>query len=503
MSDDSILTPEHIKTIARFMVSGGLMGAGVGGASALINYLRNLNRDTRSDDDDTLYIYRDPSAVKSAAADAWSHPIEATGEAAGRLAKWLAATGWDVGKSLVSGIGEGAGAAADEVSNMVANPTTAGLADVAALVSALGGYSLIKKLHAKYEKDKAQDELDKAQMTYLEGQGYKKASADEPVNLSGIDHFGGLTVALPLILMLAAGAGTKKYLDMQYPITKKMPKEPRRIEVIDKPDSDAAEYDEPSETYNKTASATELALHLIDQTGSDRSDVRNLISAIARDGVTEFKKAAQNAGFFNALELVKGASASESSPEARHVAITYLAHSPAMATQVGVVAAGEVAEMFPSLYKTAYALDEQTSAALVGVAEEVGSAIRAERAFDLGMFADDVVKSAAAGAHSTNAADSMEKWLNANAGKLRPATRGDEDESTGTSGEEAGIVDPNSPSRPTSMKQLLMTGKTGRTHTDSSKLDVIDQFLNPQRKQEEDTTKSTEEHGKGFMSPTV
>lgn len=497
--DDSLLTPEHIKAIARFIVGGGLVGAGVGGVGALTQYLKRLGKDAREEDDDVMYVYRDPGVKSANAPDAFHDPVGATGAALGNVTTSATKGVVDVFKQLAKGLAEGSSDALNDAKSLVADPTAAGLATTAALISALGGYSLVRKLYAKYDKNKAQEELDSAQRAYLSEQGYKEASVKgDSYQPSGLDFVGGAAVAIPLITLLSAAVATNTYLDMQYPKQKKMPKGPRRVEIINTP---APPIENPDgDVTLKQACATELALHMIDAAGSETSDVRNLITSIARDGVTEFKKAASAMGFFQAVDLTKGASASDTDDAARLMAITYLAHSPSTSAQVGVMAAGELAESYPSIYKTACALDSDKQDALLGVASVLGASIRAERGISLGLATGDLAKEAAA-QDNAMPTDATEKWLNINAKNSRPATRGDADESTGTSGEEAGIADPDSPSRAHSSKQLLMTGKTGRTHLDSNKLDAIDRFLSATKEKPAPTPKET---GKsGFISPIV
>ena len=59
-----------------------------------------------------------------------------------------------------------------------------------------------------------------------------------------------------------------------------------------------------------------------------------------------------------------------------------------------------------------------------------------------------------------------------------PATEGNSDESTGTSGQEAGIHDPNSPSRKSTSK-IISSGKTARKFMDETPPDEIDKILLP------------------------
>lgn len=499
-SDESLFTKEHVKTILRHMAGAGMLGLGAGGIYGLVHYLAGLERDKREADDDTLYIYKDPNALsKSAEANvsAYDDLSTATGEYGGKLLSGAGDALASLVNGLASGAADGLNRAANGAKELIADPAAAGVATALSVLTALGGFSLARKAYAKYEKEKAQKDLDNAQLALFNAEGYKKAAAEGEYSPSGIDYLAGSTVALPLLLLVASGVATNKYLKMQYPLKKKLPKPPRRIEVIDSPEDVAG-----ADTYEKRAAATEFALHMIDAAGRADSDVRNVISAVARDGVNEFKKAASAMGLVSALNMVKGAS-HDTDPAARHVAISYLAHSPMLSPQIGVVAAGELAETYPTLFKAAAFVSNEVESSLYGVAATLGAAIRCERACQLGIIPADFDKEAAASSNGGPSVDeSLEKWLNANAQNRRPATRGDSDESTGTSGEESGISDPDSPSRPTSTKQVLLSGKTGRTHTDSTKLDVIDNFFQPTKKEAPgDKGEEPADQQGGFKSP--
>lgn len=501
--DESLFTKEHVKTILRHMAGAGILGLGAGGIYGLVHYLAGLEKDKREADDDTLYIYKDPNALNKSASDSVS-AYDDFGTAAGELAgKGLTGTGnllARLAKGVTEGAAEGLNQAANGVKDLVADPAAAGVATALSVLTALGGFSLARKAYAKYEKEKVQKDLDNAQLALFNAEGYKKAAAEagEEFSPTGVDYLaGGVTVGLPLLLLVASGVATNQYLKMQYPLKKKLPKPPRRIEVIDSPEDVAG-----ADTYEKRAAATEFALHMIDAAGRADSDVRNVISAVARDGANEFKKAASAMGLISALNMVKGAS-HDTDPAARHVAISYLAHSPMLSPQIGVVAAGELAETYPTLFKAAASASDEVESSLYGVAATLGASIRRERACQLGIIPDDFDKEAAVSTKGGPSVDeSLERWLNVNAQNRRPTTKGDSDESTGTSGEEAGISDPDSPSKPTSTKQVLLSGKTGRTHTDSTKLDVIDNFFQPTKKEAPgDKGEEPSDQQGGFKSP--
>lgn len=508
MANDSYFTPEQLKLLARVAAGGGLLGVGVGGGAALMGYLKRLTENKTSKDDDVLYVYKDQDQIKSSAAkqagileDAVRGTIsfgKSTADALG--AGWRGVT--HAGEKL-NELAASAGEMVSDPGAAVRNPLAASAATVTAVAAALGGYSLARKVESAIRKRQAQKELDDAQVAFLDAQGYKRASA----GASGTNFSGGtwLASAVPTtlaLLALASAATTYGYLDSKNPIEKKLPKKPRRIEIVDKPDNDVAEYDAPDADYNKMAAARECVLYMLDADGDTTSDIRNLISAVANNGTTEFRKAANAIGFFDAMNLVKGASMQPTHPEARLAAITFLAKSASFAPQIDVIAAGEFATKYPRMYKSAAALDEDTRNALIGIASVFGPAVRAERAVELGIITDDMDKSASI-KESAADVDMIEKMLNQQAmGKRKPVTKGDNDESTGTSGEEAGISDPDSPSRPHDKRQFIMSGTTGRNHIDSNKTDIIDEFLNPSKKETEPSSES-DEHGKGFISPII
>lgn len=488
MSTESkdILKPEHWDSIMRMMGGAGMLGAGTAGLVALGKYLKGLKDDRKREeelDDDILYVYRDRDQVKSAAAEdddsgAFSSPLSSS---------------WKLVKNLGSSLFDSAGDAVDklgeEAKEVLGNPMAIGLGIPGMAIAGTGGYMLVKKLAAELEKRKVKKDLERAQRLFLDAQGYKEMKKQaEAGEYSGADMLAGGAIALPLLLALTAGVSTNSYLDRQYPVKKKLPKAPRRIEVIDKPiDEQQEELDalaRGKDPYEKEASTREFVLHMLDAADQKNSDIKNLVHAVAGGGLNEFKKAADAMGFVDALNLVKGASAVPVDPAMKHLAITYLARSPQFGPQVGVVAAGEFAEAFPSMYKTAAFLPEHQKEALYGVASLLGPAIRVERAYDLGIVNEQAVKRAAA-VQPTNPADpneSLERVLMAQAtnSPMKPSTDGGASTSTATSGEELGINDPDSPSRPKSMEQIsgngvdnpLSDGATGE-------VDPIDNFFSP------------------------
>lgn len=436
MSQKSILSQRDKDLIRNYMVGGAAVGGGAALVTSLVNYLRHLNATKTDKDDDTLYVYRDnpEGQIKSA---------------------------------VVGG----------------------GLALTGGLLSTIGAYALVKKLYSSMRKQEAQAELDNAQKAFLTSQGYKPADKKEiekAASAAGkpMSVFEGVTsvpVALPLLLALGSGVVAHKMLDKAFPTTKPKVKPPRRVEIIDRPPV----VEEKEEVIEKPAfvredDGFEFLLRMLSLEKSASSDVCNLVAAIADGELPAFKNAVDTIGYMNALDTVKGASLRKVDPINEHMAIAYLAKSAKLKYQTGVIAAGEFAEKHPHFYKMACALSPGVQEDLYNIMQLVGHGVRSELSeeFDIKAPTDSLEKYALSD-------EIMEGFMQIAAKKGKPVAKGDSDESSGTSGEEAGQSDPDSPSRKQTTK-FVASSKTGRGFIDSVPNDVIDKILAPAPEDSED-----------------
>lgn len=463
MSEESFLSPRSKDLIRKFMLGGALLGGGTMLAADLANWIGHLNRKKEDEDDDTLYIYRDRNQVKSA--------------------------GVGTGIAIAGGVG-----------------------------SAIGSGLLVHHLYTKMRRAEAQKELDKAQRAFIDVQGYKEAPkkkkkdegegdkkegemSKKSSSLSLGETVMSAPVALPLLLALGAGVTSYGMLDNAYPIKRRKPKAPRKIQIVEKPEDDQEEYSQEKTAAYGADDAREFLVRWMYADNDGKSDIANLVGAVSDGDGAAFKKAASAVGFVNALETVKGGRNRVSDPMAEHMAISYISKEASIKHQVGVVAAGEFATKYPTMYKAACALDPEDREALYKIACILGCAIRAERSQELGIkVTKSMVKESSMAMQALageldipaalETALSLKKKQDSSyavgseddvedvADRENTATEGDSDESTGTSGQEAGIHDPSSPSRKPAGR-IIASGKTARKMMDAVPPDVIDKILQP------------------------
>lgn len=471
MAEDSFLSPRSKDLIRKFLIGGALLGGGTMLTADLVNWLGHLNKKKTEDDDDTLYVYKDREQVKSA--------------------------GVGTGIAIAGGLG-----------------------------SAIGSGLLVHHLYTKMRRNEAQEELDKAQHAFIGAQGYKdvkkkddkkkdkkteKTKQDgemkkESSSLSMGETLMSAPVALPLLLALGAGITSYGMLDNAYPVKKRKAKAPRKIEIVEKPSEDQGEYATNEEIEKPAAygddDAREFLVRMLYSNPGRNSDIADLVGAVAAGDGEDFKKTASSIGFVNAMDTVKGGRNRVPDPMSEHLAISYISKEASLKHQVGLVAASEFASRFPVIYKAACALDDSDKEVLYKVACILGCAIRAERSQELGVRpTKDMLKNASIAStvdditgelsvpeaigmalqlkKKQNSSDGLtEDDLEDAADEENSATEGDSDESTGTSGQEAGIHDPDSPSRKPAGK-IIASGKTARKLMDAVPPDVIDKILQP------------------------
>lgn len=454
--------------IKKYLIGGAALGGGAALLTALINQLNKIKSDAAdsSNDDDVLYVYKDTPQEKQA--------------------------GWaDLGLGIAGGT-----------------------------ATALGTYALVNRLYQAFRAREAQKELDKAQRIFLHAQGYKdvaekkdkkdktkklidsdpsddykeeeqEKSAADGRSPSALEMAGAAPIALPLILALASGIVTNEILKSKYDTgTRPQPKEPRRIEIVNKPADDQDEFKSAAAKEYMDDDAGEFLIRMALAQPCRNSDLVNIVKNAAMGGHLGFKDTAMITGFGPALSMVKGASAQMVDPLAEHLAVCWLNKCARLKHNVRLVAAGEFAEQHPELYKQACNLPEPIQKDLYKIAGILGVAIRAERSQELGITADGSdfqVKQASAGQEEDILAELISEINKkkdnvegpTDSDQAEAVTEGDEYESTGTSGEEAGIVDPDSPSRPSPEKKLefVRAGKTMRRFSQGDENDIIDDIL--------------------------
>lgn len=323
------------------------MGGGSVLAADLVNWLGHLNRNKSDEDDDTLYVYKDKEQMKSASVG--------------------------TGLAIAGGVG-----------------------------SALASGLIVHNIYNKIRKAEAQKELDEAQKAFVEVQGYKPVKKDKKKDKKKDDDkqlekkskavslgetIASAPIALPLLVALGTGVASYGLLNNAYPIRKKKVKGPRKIEIVEKPSDDQAEYagglDKPASYCDDDA--RELVVRMLCANDRGVSDIRNLVGAVADGDSLSFKKTASDIGFVNALDTVKGGEHRTDDKLAKHLAVSYISKEASIKTQVGVVAAAEFATKYPTFYKVACGLPKGKKDALFKIACIIGKAVRADISTELGV----------------------------------------------------------------------------------------------------------------------
>lgn len=422
----SILSQRDKDLVSNYLIGGAAAGGGLALATALINYLKHLKdeKEDSEEDDDTLKIYR--QAPQEKVAMTLGGPLALTG----------------------------------------------------GLVSAAGTYALVNKLYEMLRKKQAQEKLDEAQNIFLESQGYKKApkkdkkdEEETEKSASGkgmsVSELGvSIPLALPILMALGSGVVAHKLLNKSFPVKKRKVEAPKRIEIVDAPESE-----EEEEEIAKVAGITdtdgfEFLLRTVNMTKSASSDVSNLIATIADGRIGDFKKVASTIGFADALDTVKGASSAiAAEPLTEQIAISCLAKSASIGEQTKLLAAAEFADLYPSFFKAASKLDEKKQNALYKIACILGHAIRSEIAENAGIVGNPLTKKADIG--SALFESMLEK------DQLPDGDKNESNESSETSQEEAGIK------KKKKSKFIYSSRKGFRLAKNLQDDDIIDKILSP------------------------
>jgi hypothetical protein len=361
---NSILSQRDKDLVSNYLLGGAATGGGLALATALINYLKHLKdtKDESEDDDDTIKIYKQEPQEKVAMT----------------LGGPLALTG--------------------------------------GVVSAAGTYALVNKLYEMFRKNQAQKKLDEAQNIFLETQGYKKvdkkkkkednASEEEeeteksasgkPMSASELGI--SIPLALPLLMALGSGVVAHKLLNKSFPVKKKEVTGPKRIEIVDAPEEDEEEKLLDKEAGINDTDGFEFLMRTVDMAKSASSDVSNLIAITADGRLKDFRKVANDIGYADALDTVKGASRSVSAePLTEQLAISCIAKSAAISEQTKLLAAAEFADLYPTFFKAASKLSPKKQNALYKIACILGQAIRSEIAEEAGVVPGTMCKKADVG----------------------------------------------------------------------------------------------------------
>ena len=438
MQKKSEFSAEDWETISHYLKGGLAIGGGAGLAVSLLNYLKKMNNESTTDsssDDDTLYVYR-------------------------------------------------------KKANFAAN----GTAITTGVLSTLLSYLAVTKAYQKFREAEAQKALDEAQHVFLDEAGYKSieksSSGDRRRGMNLWEGLAASPVALSMLMALAGGVTVNELLKARFPTEKKQEvKAPRRIEVLSPEEAEAIKM---ASYPGEETDAQEFLCRMTLINPVKHSGLLALQKVAALGGHEAFKHTAMQLGFYPALDTVKGASAKIVDPVKEHLALCWMNKCAYLRPSVGLLAASEFAEQYPTACRQAAHMDEEQQFVLRKIASLFGRAMRSEISEDLGLVSGESTMDKKAS--SVDESDVLSRVLTklnekereggSSDGTLLGAesvTDGDENESTGTSGEEAGINDDASASRPTDHSKLnfINNSKSLRSYSGDLPDDAIDKLLSP------------------------
>lgn len=335
------LTPRSKELIKNYLVGGAAMGGSAALITSLINYISTLKQqapaDPEREDDETLYL--------------------------------------NVGKSA----GEGAGAI---------DMASGGLALTGGLLSTLGTYALVRKMYQNIKRKQLQEELDRAQQSFMqnaEAEAESKQAAvvgGEPMGLGELSW--SAPVAFALLSAIAAGALTNKTLDKTFPRVKK-PKDssPKRIVLRKNPKEE--EEEEEKVAYDKMAASEQYddGLEFLTQLcmgskSASKSELVDIVHAVAQGRGPDLTSHILEYGFDSAMDTIKGASEVRINAAQKQTAISYCVKSAALNPIVSMLAAAEYNDMAPKFTKIASLQTEECVDTLLKIAGAIGALNRLE-----------------------------------------------------------------------------------------------------------------------------
>lgn len=337
------LTPRSKELIKNYLVGGAAMGGSAALLTSLVNYINTLKeqvpKDAEREDDETLYL--------------------------------------NVGKSA----GDGSGP-----EDMAAG----GLALSGGLLSTLGTYALVRKMYQNIKRKQLQEELDRAQQTFMqnaEAEGAAKRANAIPGKPMDIAEFlWSAPVALSLLSAISAGALTNKALDKTFPRVKK-PKDTAPKRIVIRKNTQEGQEDEEKNAYDKLASAEqyddglEFLTHLcMGSKSAANSELVDIVHAVAQGRGPDLTSHILEYGFDSAMDTIKGASEVNISAARKQAAISYCVKSAALNPIVSMLAAAEYNDMAPKFTKIASLQNEECIDTLLKIAGTIGALNRAETA---------------------------------------------------------------------------------------------------------------------------
>lgn len=344
------LTPRSQALIKNYLIGGAALGGSGALLTSLINYINTLKqqapKDPEREDDDTLYL--------------------------------------NVGGNKV----------ATQQSSGATDLAAGGLALTGGLLSTLGTYALVRKLYQNIKKKQLQEELDRAQNSFLgateEEASAKVAGLAQPAGgqpMGKAEFLWSAPVAFALLSAIAAGALTNKALDKTFPRVKKPTNSgPKKVVIRKTPKALPEEAQEQAE-YDKMASedqhtdGLEFLMHLcMGSKSASKSELVDIVHAVAQGRGPDMVQHMLEYGFDSAMDTIKGASETPITAFQKQMAISYCVKNASLYPVVELLAAAEYNDMAPRFTKVASLQNEECFATLLKVAGAMGAINRADLA---------------------------------------------------------------------------------------------------------------------------
>lgn len=357
--------------ITKGLTLGGSLAALIGLTQYLTDRRRITGDEDSSEDDDTLYIYKDENLLKN------------------KLEKQSADSEQEQ-KDSVFALGAGS---------------------VATVASLIGGLQLIKWLRKK----QLQEDMDRSQIAVLNANGYSpvmtKKSYDGAIEIAKKYLGGAANVGLALSALLALGGGvlTYQYLDDKYPKVKLRKKPlPRKYKIITDPnrvhDLEAEDIDEEESIQEENKKDEEnnnivgdilkyssdlkreqfyddgmtVVAHLI-QDMKKESSTKDIVAVVAMGGYKDLDNSILLHGFDKALSFIKGASQSvHLSPEMKNLITNFCVKKANFSPLFKLNASQEFLSSSPFYSAASLRLPSKTRAELGELMQKLGRTLYEE-----------------------------------------------------------------------------------------------------------------------------
>lgn len=255
------------------------------------------------------------------------------------------------------------------------------ISEGAAITAGIGGavlsYLIGNKIVNYIRKKQAQKALDEAQQQAYNAQGYdvvKKAN-DNKGGVWDTVTTGG--TALATLLMLSSGVATYAYLNAKYPIDKKQfeVNNPTTVKII-KGDNDVSyisdsEDQQLIEKIKKQASHMEVPAFMLCSMYKNASQAADVVATVAQGNLDKFEKTVQDVGFFNAIDLIKGASELPTDPVNEAVSVIYCTKQASFNEQFKLLTAAEFGYFDTEVLHSASQLEPQLMKSACDLCEAV------------------------------------------------------------------------------------------------------------------------------------